>query len=200
MELPIEVGTSESLFWSGVPELVSMVNMMSEMGSIDSSKNIPASVIIDQLTGNICWCGDPEGGIQFSDPCPCDNCIPVISFWTEFSIQFAQAAKGTVFWLARGENPAGTYRNSSFFAMHEIPNLSTSAVNDVVILVVHRRGQGEACGEGTLMTLQNGLEDRGFDHTCYNIYGDPMDEQQLSALTNCTVDIITAVQEGTYSR
>ena len=190
--LPIEVGTSESLFWSRVEELVPMVNMMTEDVTIYSSKNIPASAIIDQLNtaDNICWCGEPD------EPCSCDTCVPVISFWEEFSTRFALVSKGTVFWLSMSSTE--TYRSSSFFGMYEIPNLSTSTVDGIVSLVVHESnpGSGESCGEGTLLTLQNRLKELGFNnYVCYDIYGDPMDPQQLA---DCAVGIITAIQKGVY--
>lgn len=186
--LPIEVGASESLFWSRVEELVPMVSMMNENATIYSSKNIPASAIIDQLntTANFCWCGYPD------EPCTCENCIPVISFWEEFSTRFALASTGTIFWLSMSS--AETYRNSSFFAMNEIPNLNASTVDGVVPLVVHGSNPGESCGEGSLVTLQNGLRDRGIeDFVCYDIYGDPLDPRQL---VDCAVGIITAIQKG----
>lgn len=80
--------------------------------------------------------------------------------------------------------------------MNEIPNLNASTVDGVVPLVVHGSNPGESCGEGSLVTLQNGLRDRGIeDFVCYDIYGDPLDPRQL---VDCAVGIITAIQKGDY--
>ena len=65
------------------------------------------------------------------------------AFWAQFSTEFALAASGSAFYLGYGEDPRGTFRLGSFFAMYELPNLSLPRVTDVVVMVVHRRGQGK---------------------------------------------------------
>lgn len=64
------------------------------------------------------------------------------AFWERFSVEFAQAARGTAFYLGYGEKPGGTFQLTSFFAKSELPNLSPPRVRNVVAMVVHRRGQG----------------------------------------------------------
>lgn len=56
---------------------------------------------------------------------------------------FARAASGSAFYLGYGEKENGVFQNTSFFAIHELPNLSPPRVTDVVVMVVHRRGQGK---------------------------------------------------------
>ena len=54
---------------------------------------------------------------------------------------------------------------------------------------------GEACGKGTLNDLQDILENKSFQYTCYNVYGD-VNNDNHSALTDCLSHIIRAAQEG----
>lgn len=78
-------------------------------------------------------------GIDYTNGCLCSVSG---AFWERFSIEFAMAASETVFYLGYGERPGGTFRLDSFFALHELPNLSPPRVSDVVVMVVHREGQG----------------------------------------------------------
>ena len=89
------------------------------------------------------------------------------------------------------------YRNNSFWATAELPNLMPPRVSKIVVLDVHEKQVGEACGEGSLVTLDEILDMRGFNHSCYNVYGDPMTEP--SALSNCTLHIIAAIQQGRWA-
>ena len=130
------------------------------------------------------------GGIEYYNDCRPE---PVTAFWEEFSIQFATVAEGTVYWLTLG-NAGMAYHNNSFWATAEIPNLMPPRVSEVVVLDVHEKQVGEACGEGSLVTLDEILDMRGFNHRCYNVYGNPMTEP--SALSNCTLHIIAAIQQG----
>ena len=58
--LPIVVGRSQSLFWSGVLELVGMVSCMCSSGAnVVSSANTPSSAIFNGI-GNINWCGTTD--------------------------------------------------------------------------------------------------------------------------------------------
>ena len=58
--LPIVVGRSQSLFWSGVLELVEMVSCMCSGGAnVVSSANTPSSAIFNGI-GNINWCGTTD--------------------------------------------------------------------------------------------------------------------------------------------
>lgn len=79
-------------------------------------------------------------GIDYTSCCP--N-TPTRSFWFQYSVEFAQAASGTVFFLTDGESSVGAFNTESFFATAELPNLSTDTVTHVIVLLVHRRGRGK---------------------------------------------------------
>lgn len=72
------------------------------------------------------------------------NCTSSNIFWAESSALFAQAARGTVFFLGNGEETdgKGAYDNESFFGTIEVPNLNPAVVKLMVVMVVHREGQG----------------------------------------------------------
>lgn len=80
-------------------------------------------------------------GIDYINSCLCSVSG---SFWERFSIEFATAANGSVFYLGYGERSGGTFQQDSFFALYELPNLSPPRVSDVVVMVVHREKQGES--------------------------------------------------------
>ena len=69
-------------------------------------------------------------------------------------MKFALSAQGTAFYLGYGEKSGGTFQATSFFAVHELPNLSPPCVSDVVVMVV-TNSTGESCGKGTVATLEN---------------------------------------------
>ena len=74
-------------------------------------------------------------------PCPCSVAF---DFFEKFSVLFAEAAQGVIFFLGYGERVNGTFSESSFFAKYEIPNLNPAVVTRVVVIVVHRRNKGKA--------------------------------------------------------
>ena len=69
-----------------------------------------------------------------------------------------------------------------------------SKINKLISVQCHI---GEACGEGTLIVLQDQLEAKHFQYSCYNIYGDLNDESQLEDLSLCASHIVNATQKGT---
>lgn len=80
-------------------------------------------------------------GIDYTNYCLCNV---TNQFWIQFSINFAQAARATDYWLGDGERPGGAYQSSSCFGSVELPNMTASAVNEVVVLLVHREGYGNS--------------------------------------------------------
>ena len=51
-------------------------------------------------------------------------------------------AAGNDYYLTDGEDASGAYRNDSFFATVELPNMNDDRVTRLVALVVHRKGEG----------------------------------------------------------
>ena len=139
------------------------------------------------------------GGIDYNSSCPSPN-PPVTAFIDQFSTELALSAQGTAFWLTFSGGEGGAFRNNSFWSRVELPNL-TQRVREIIVLDIHQMQMGEACGEGTLVMLDEMLDGRGFEHRCYNVYGNPMGNMmEISALGDCTLDIIAAIQMGKTSR
>ena len=80
-----------------------------------------------------------ESGIDFVNPCLCSV---TGNFWSQYSAEFAIAAEGNTFYLADGEDSDGAFRDNSFFATVELPNMRDDAVTRLVALIVHRKGVG----------------------------------------------------------
>lgn len=119
------------------------------------------------------------------------------AFWARFSVKFALSAQGTAFFLGYGEKSGGTFRMSSFFSQHELPNLNPPRVTEVVVMVV-TDGTGESCGKGTLVTLQERIMAQNLNFSCYNIFGNPTVTSQVDKLSVCASRIITATQNGIW--
>ncbi len=73
-----------------------------------------------------------------------NQCLCNVSFmfWVQFSIDFAKAAEGTIFYLAYGEREGGPFSTTSIFAEHELPNMQYPRVTAAVVLDIHQEGQG----------------------------------------------------------
>jgi len=81
-----------------------------------------------------------------------------------------------------------------WFSLHAQSNNSNSSKHYGNLLHL----TGESCGEGTLVTLKNTLNDKNLEYTCYNVFGDLMDESQTQDLSIWSSKIITAEQEGNF--
>ena len=55
---------------------------------------------------------------------------------------------------------------------------------------------GEACGQGSLIELENRVVSQRFKYSCYNIYGDLNDPNQKNYIIDCATKIITATKKG----
>ena len=117
------------------------------------------------------------------------------AFWAQFSIEFAQSAQGTAFFLGYGEKRNGTFQMTSFFSRYELPNLNPPRVTEVVVMVV-TNGTGDSCGNGTLVTLQERIRKQNLKFSCYDIFGNPTETSQVEVLSACASKIITPLQNG----
>ena len=181
------------LFWSAVQHLVGNISS-TPSADITSSFTVPASVIINKMAsqGVSCWCGG-ESGIDYTNPCPRK---PYLSFFGKFSCLLAESAAGVTFWVGYGERENGTYQPGTFFSEYEFPKLMSSKVTKLAVIDVHRLDMGESCGNGTLAQLQNEAMEKfgenGF--SCYDVCGDPRDQQEIPGLATETLKIISEEQ------
>ena len=186
------------MFWSGVQGVIEEI---SEYPNISSSANQDASNIINTMTaddGVECWCGNESALLDTVNPCP--STITTV-FWQEFSCALGESATGIAYWVGYGDREGGAYQSSSFFANYEFPKLTPDRVKRLVIIDVHECGKdiGEECGEGTLRRLQRQAErkyGRGRGAQCYEVCGNPWEEQQVPSIANDTLDIIREEQKG----
>lgn len=155
--LPVRVRPDSVLFWSGTYTLVEFISKMDYQ--ICSSFTEQSAQIVDDL-GNAPWCKP-------------DTYLPSDRFWASFSCMLGSQAQGVVFWAAAGERGGGTYRNTSFFSLYELAAMEAPLVSKLAVIDVHREGVGEACGEGTLITLENEVNNKMITYQCEEVYGDP---------------------------
>ena len=183
------------LFWSAVEKLIEDISSMSS-ANVTSSFTMPASVIINKIAsqGVSCWCGN-NSGIDYTNSCPS---TPYLSFLGKFSSLLAESATGVAFWVGYGEREGGPYQQGTFFSDYEFPKLVSPEVTKLVVIDAHQLGMGESCDDGALVQLQDEarekLGDGGF--SCYDLYGNPLDEEDIPALATKTLSIISREQKG----
>ena len=167
--LPIMVARNQALFWSGTGSLAEGISLMDP--TICSSFTEPSAASVNGLGADVTWCGNETmPGVDCVNPCDGN---PGTQFWASFSDLLGMRAEGVVFWLAWGERPGGTYKDTSFFALYEFPALEFPRVSKLVVLDVHQEGVGESCGNGSLGTLEAMSVDKfgASGYTCYDVIG-----------------------------
>ena len=187
--LPLKLHPNSVLFWSGTYGLVDIISQRTDETS--SSFTEQSSRIVNNLGRTTPWC-EPK------------NDRPSDRFWAAFSTKLGTEAQRIVFWIAAGESKDrkdgkhDTYRKSSFFSQYELPALKVPRVSKLVVIDVHRKGVGEACGKGTLIDLENEVLGKSITYQCEEVYGDPrttdLDERQR--LAKQVITIIRREQTG----
>jgi len=188
------------VFWSYVRPIIEVI---SRYPNISSSANQISSLIINTMIvdDNVqCWCGNETALLDTINPCPMTP-GPTVAFWEKFSCLLGESASGIAFWVGDGDRNGGAYKDTSFFANYEFPKLILARVNRLVAIDIYDcdKNTGEKCGEGTLAELQNQAVEKYGSSTgyqCYEVCGDPFDEQQVSSLAAHTLNIIRKEQEG----
>ncbi|XP_071085560.1 ADP-ribosyl cyclase/cyclic ADP-ribose hydrolase-like [Haliotis cracherodii] len=164
----IDVPPGQSMFWSGVYGVVQMY----------SNRGQRATVLEDTLIGymvdglQFCAQTDPPG-ITYGADCPgfdqTANCTnnAEFSFWAMASKHYASHASGEahVMLNASRDQP---FRDSSFFATWEVPNMNASQLSKVNILMVHIPGQRirSTCNSNNISGLKKRLRDRNIASSC----------------------------------
>ncbi|ELU00357.1 hypothetical protein CAPTEDRAFT_165703 [Capitella teleta] len=162
MELPPDT----SLFWSGDYFLAqNIANRGQRMFTLEST-------LIGYIMNDLTWCGQRQSpGINF-DTCPlfatCENHV-MASLWVNALERYAAQASGVVTVLLNGSRADGeAFRNNSFFAMHELPNLSSEKVDYLRVWVAHDLDvpSTETCETGSLKLLAKIAEEKGIGYEC----------------------------------
>ena len=199
--LPTKSRANTAIYWSGA-SLESAVVEISKEPMIASSVNHDSSRIINTMMKDYnvtCWCGNKTAFLDTVNPCPI---TPVVAFWQAFSSHFGESGRGVVYYIGDGNRAEGAYQNTSFFANFEFPKLGARISRLVVIDIYDCNSEiVERCGEGTLELLED-LAVSKYGNESYNceaVCGNTSDEQQISSLTNDTIQIIREEQlRGNY--
>ncbi|BFZ14808.1 hypothetical protein BsWGS_17847 [Bradybaena similaris] len=154
------------MFWSGV---FSLAHKYAENGVRYITLE---DTMIGYLANSLTWCGqESPPGINYGK-CPTWSDCPTEaseSFWAAASATFAQQAIGNVTLMVDGSDPnKPAYRRNSFFGKYELPNLDSSKVESVNVIVAHAldKPKVEVCGQGSLANLKDDVTARGLLYTC----------------------------------
>ena len=179
------------LFWSRTQPLVKA--LVRNGTNVASSSGIDASEVIEQMSANddiMKWCSDATSEIFINEMCtPSKNNASYV-FWAEFSERLAEYADGTAFFLTNG-----TFRDTSFFAMYELPIilLPESSCSQLVVINVVSADSTELCGTNRLMTLKDMVSGE-IEYKCFDAFGDPQNPSE--ELVSCVDQMIAGVQAG----
>jgi len=156
---------SSILFWSG--------NMAFALAI---SSNDPRFVTVEEtstgyILNSLSWCGTPNHTFDYTNPCyyPTNSTYHGSqSVWTRASEMFAHGAHGSVYILLQPASIGGSppvyqaFRNTSIFGQTELPNMNTSIVTDITILLLRNKtsAPNEVCGSGSLLVLEKRIQDQ----------------------------------------
>ncbi|KJE93320.1 ADP-ribosyl cyclase, variant [Capsaspora owczarzaki ATCC 30864] len=119
------------------------------------------------------WCGSSSGYNYTSCPPGFRNTTTdtwygaELAFWQHASTTFARQATGRVSVLLGSPYGGSAYRNSSFFALYELPNMNTSLVTAIDVYVI--TNGTERCGSGSLVALVQDIKHHlGLTPSCYD--------------------------------
>ncbi|XP_073256170.1 ADP-ribosyl cyclase/cyclic ADP-ribose hydrolase-like [Porites lutea] len=175
---------TKSLFWSGTYKVA---HVYSDSGDrYTTLEDTLAGYPVNGLT----WCGNENlfpsdsDGIDYNS-CPdwseCDYTTP---FWGLASTTFARHARGIARVMLNGSRVDSNgkpvpYREDSFFAKYELPNLQVNKVSELRIVVVHKNGPKrlrKGCYTASIRMLKKHARNRGLKVTCYD---DPNDVRHI---------------------
>ncbi|XP_067669574.1 ADP-ribosyl cyclase/cyclic ADP-ribose hydrolase-like [Haliotis asinina] len=163
-----DVTRNKAMFWSDVYGVVQQY----------TNRGQRAMALEDTLIGYIGnglrFCAqESHPGIAYNQECAgwdqTDTCPynAEFSFWVKASSNFAAQASGDVY-LMLNASLALAFYNTSFFGVWELPNLNSSKVTKVNVLLVHIPGQTvrSKCSSENISSLQRRLRDRNIGFSC----------------------------------
>ncbi|XP_046334642.2 ADP-ribosyl cyclase/cyclic ADP-ribose hydrolase-like [Haliotis rufescens] len=163
-----DVSRGKAMFWSDVYGVVQQYTYRGRR----------AIAIEDTLIGYIGdglrFCAQESSpGITYNQECPgfdqTEGCPynAEFSFWAQASSNFASSASGEVN-LMLNASLAEAFYNTSFFGVWELPNLNSSKVTKVTVLLVHIPGQTvrSKCSTENIASLQRRLRERNIVSDC----------------------------------
>ncbi|PIK59532.1 putative ADP-ribosyl cyclase/cyclic ADP-ribose hydrolase 1 isoform X1 [Apostichopus japonicus] len=163
-DLPVDTTT----FWSGTYEIAHQLSATS--GLYYTMEDTFMGYLVNSLN----WCGnDDQTDFDYED-CRAwdyDDCYGQATsvFWNKASALMAAQARGSVTVILNGDATTGAFRNSSFFARVEAPNLNPEKVYLVNVLLIHDLDGTpfETCDDPqTLQYLEALLKEMGIAYSC----------------------------------
>jgi len=144
---PIVAPKNKSLFWSGTGQgpTNDLAHRLADEGQnyVTLEDSLPGYMV-----NGLFWCGDGQSG--FNSTCYCNA---TDGFWAQASGAFAKAVTGSWSLLVHGSVDRPAYRNTSYFALYEFPNISVTA-GPVQLMVVRNSTAEEICSSGSLVDLE----------------------------------------------
>ncbi len=58
--------------------------------------------------------------------------------------------------------------------------------------------KADACGTGTLKTLETLVKYKGYEYDCFDVYADASDKKQTKDIARCVAGVIKAIQTGRF--
>ncbi|XP_022095214.1 ADP-ribosyl cyclase/cyclic ADP-ribose hydrolase-like [Acanthaster planci] len=169
---------NKTLFWSGLKTLAL------DNGRVTRNHTILEETLPGYIANGLTWCGQTGApGINYDTPCPAStekNNETMYTFWKAASRAFARQARGVVAVALNGSRE-DAFRHTSTFATTELPNIESTAVTHVNILLVYDisipgNNRRARCDEGSIKDLQSMLTDKGLSYNCVE---DPPDFKYL---------------------
>ena len=107
--------------------------------------------------------------------CPAGCVTRANPFWNAASLDFAKRASGYISIMLNGSRTAGAIFNGSTFFLYELPNLDSSRVKQLTVVLLHSPDQAvyETCySPKTLGILEDAMAAKNIAYKCVD---DPID-------------------------
>ena len=165
----------KAIFWSGTEHRVHEVSPVYDWPTGNQRRFwTMEDTIGGSIANGLRWCGGPDG--YDYDSCPAwPETRGTDSFWAGASTAFAKGVSGAAFAMVRGVeersdcNPdkgscdpgRPAFRDTSFFATYELPNLSPERVTNFTVLLIHNtKMPHETCTDPASSVVKNRMLER----------------------------------------
>ncbi|XP_038050433.1 ADP-ribosyl cyclase/cyclic ADP-ribose hydrolase-like [Patiria miniata] len=166
--VPHQLPADKSMFWSGTSYIVhEYTEAANDLLTLEDT-------LMGYMVDGLQWCSSTNPwstGLNYWE-CPefwQEGCeVASTAFYTATSSAIGRQATGVVTVMLDATRTDGAYRNDSFFANYEFPNMDPEKVTRGDIILVNRLGKPvvETCGTGSVAVLERLFKEKGIEWTC----------------------------------
>ncbi|CAJ1082626.1 ADP-ribosyl cyclase/cyclic ADP-ribose hydrolase 1-like isoform X1 [Xyrichtys novacula] len=164
---PFKHPCGETMLYSGI-DRVKTTDVVHRFTKKTGSYFTLEDTLLGHVLDGLIWCGKEGSKETFTEHCTDTMPNPYISFWIMASVKVAQYACGHVTVMLDGEREQ-PYYDKSVFATHEVPNLQSPEVKNLVVILVVGQKDDTKCNKESLKNLSNILKGKKIGYACKEV-------------------------------